>query len=247
MCDHRAVIPIALVAAGFAALAAGWLLLRRMGPRARIGQILAATQVVPVARARELAEQGPVRYVAVNGRVDSAEEFEDEHQRPLVYRRTRLELREARRWVAFEDVRQVVPFEISEGVDRISVDGAALDDGLVVVSRESVGTAADLAGIADRVPPGTPPGTPARLRLELLTSVDHARVLGVPTIDPERGPILRPGLGRPLVLTNLEPAEAMRLLAEGRRGWTRAISLLLGGGTAAVLAGVAWAVVDVLL
>ena len=58
--------------------------------------------------------------------------------------------------------------------------------------------------------------------------------------------MLRPGLGRPLILTNLEPREAMRLLADGRRGTTRAISLLLGGGTAAVLAGVAWVVVDAL-
>ena len=36
----------------------------------------------------------------------------------------------------------------------------------------------------------------------------------------------------------------MRLLADGRQGTTRAISLLLGGGTAAVLGGVAWALVD---
>lgn len=247
MCDHRAVIPLVLIVAGFIALAAGWILLRRMGPGARIGQILAATKVVSVADARDLAARGSVRYVGVFGRVDSVAEFEDEDHRPLVFRRTRLELREGRRWAAFEDVREVVPFEISERLDRIAVDGDSLDEGLVVVRRESVGTAADLAGIGDRVPADTPPETPARLRLELLTSVDHVRVLGVPTMDPDRGAILRPGLGRPLVLTNLEPAEAMRLLADGRRGMTRAISLLFGGGTAAILAGVAWAVVDALL
>ncbi len=240
-------IPLALVVAGFVALAAGWVLLRRMGPGARIGQILAATPLVPVSRAKELADRGDIRYVAVAGRVDSAEEFEDENQRPLVYRRTRLELRAGRRWTSFEDVRKVAPFGISEGLDRIAVDGDALADGLVVVSRESVGTAADLEGIADRVPPGTRPETPARVRIELLTSVDHARVLGVPTVDPERGTIMRPGMGRPLVVTNLEPAEAMRLLGAGRRGTTRAISVLLGGGTAAIMAGVAWAVVDALV
>jgi hypothetical protein len=77
--------------------------------------------------------------------------------------------------------------------------------------------------------------------------VDHALVLGVPAIDPEQGPILRPGLGRPLILTNLEAKEAMRLLAAGRQGTTRAIGVLLGIGVAAVLAGVAWAVIDALL
>jgi len=175
------------------------------------------------------------------GRVDAAEALEDEDQRPLVLRRRLLELQDGRRWTAFEDVREVVPFAISEGLDRIAVDGDTLDEGLVVVTRESVGIAGDLG---DRVPDGTDPATPARLRIDLLSSVDHALVLGVPTVDPARGPILRPGLNRPLILTNLEPDEAIRLLGEGKRGTTRAISLLLGGGTAAVLGGVAWALID---
>src|SRR4051812_38329724 len=180
--------------------------MRRLGPDARIGRILAVTPVVPVSEARELASRGANRYVGVFGRVDAQEPFEDDAHRPLVLRRTRLELRRGSRWHAFEDNRDVVPFEISEGLDRIAVDGHALDSGLVVVQRESVGTAAD---IADRVPEGTPPQVPARLRIELLTAVDHALVLGVPAVDPEVGPILRPGLGRPLVLTNLEKDEAM--------------------------------------
>ena len=84
VCDHRPVIPLVLVVAGGAALAAGWLLLRGLGPGARVGRIIAATRVVPVAQARALAEQGPARYVGVQGRVDAAEPFEDEHGRPLV-------------------------------------------------------------------------------------------------------------------------------------------------------------------
>ena len=159
-------------------------------------------------------------------------------------RRRRLELQDGRRWTAFEDVREVVPFEIAEGLDRIAVDGDALDDGLVVVTRESVGTAADLA---DRVPDGHRPPRPARLRMDLLSSVDHALVLGVPVVDPERGPILRPGLGRPLILTTLEPTEAMRLLGDGPRGARPGRSACCSaGGAAAVLGGVAWALVDAL-
>jgi hypothetical protein len=238
------VIPLFLVVLGALALAAGWSLLRSLGPGARIGRVIAATPVVPVGRAVALASEGGPRYVGVLGRVDATEDFHDENDRPLVIRRTRLELRQGRRWVAFEDTREVVPFDINESLDHIAVDGGALDEGLVVVTRESVGTASDLG---ERAPAGTPPETPARLRIDLLTSVDHALVLGVPSVDPERGPILRPGLGRPLILTNLEAKEAMRLLADGRQGTTRAISLLLGGGTAAILAGVAWAVVDALV
>jgi hypothetical protein len=237
------VIPLVLIVGGMLAVIAAWWLLRGMGPGARIGRIIAATRVVPVSRAVALAGEGAPRYVGVLGRVDAAETLEDENQRPLVLRRRRLELQDGRRWTAFEDVREVVPFEISEGLDRIAVDGGALDDGLVVVSRESVGIAGDLG---DRVPDGTDPSTPARLRMDILTSVDHALVIGVPTVDPDRGPILRPGLNRPLILTNLEPNEAIRLLGEGKRGTTRTISLLLGGGTAAVLGGVAWALIDAL-
>jgi hypothetical protein len=243
VCNHRPVIPLVLVVAGGLAVAAGWLLMRRLGPGARLGRIIAATPVVPIARARELAERGTVRYVGVTGRVDAEEPFEDESGRPLVLRRSRLELRQGDSWRAVEDRREVVPFEISEGLDRIAVAGDELDEGLVIVTRESEGIGAD---IPDRVPPGTPPATPARLRLDLLSSVDHALVLGVPGSDPARGPILRAGLGHPLVLTNLEPAEAMRLMAGGRLGTTRAIGALLAGGVVAIVAGIAWAVLDVL-
>jgi hypothetical protein len=68
-------------------------------------------------------------------------------------------------------------------------------------------------------------------------------VLGVPVMT-DAGPLMRAGLGRPLIVTTLEPAEAMRLLASGRQQTTRAISGLLVGGLAAVVVGLAWAVVD---
>ncbi|MHB8892747.1 MAG: hypothetical protein ACYC65_11965 [Candidatus Limnocylindrales bacterium] len=232
--------PLLLALAGLAALVAGWLLMRRLGTGARIGRILAATPVVPLARAIELAGRGSPRYVAVGGRIGSAEEFEDEAGRPLVFRRTRLELRRGSAWTAVEDRREVVPFDVAGGLETMAVDADALGEGLVVVTRESEGTAGE---IPDRVPPGTDPATPVRLRVEHVSSIDHALVLGVPSVDPERGPMLRPGLGRPLVLTTLEPAEAMRLLAAGRRGATIAISVLLAGGLVTLVGGLLWAVV----
>ena len=237
-------IPLSLVVGGALVLAVGWFLMRRLGPDARNGRILAVTPLVPVAEAREIAARGSNRYVAVFGRVDAEEPFEDDAHRPLVFRRTRLELRRGRAWTAFEDHKEVVPFEINEGMDSIAIDGDRLDRGLVVVQRESVGVASDLP---DRAPEGTPPETPARLRIELLTAVDHALVLGVPTMDPARGPILGPGLGRPLVLTNLEKDEALRLLAQGRQPNTRIIAILLAAGAVGLLTGVVWAVLDALV
>ena len=229
---------IALFAAGLVALVAGWLLMQRLGTRARVGRILASTPVVPVDEAVRLAGGAP-RYVGVGGRLDSDQEFLDEHERPLVLRRSRLELRTGSRWRTVADHREVVPFGLAGGLASIAVDGEALDEGLIVVLRESLGNAGE---IPDRVPEGTPADTPARLRIELLTTVDHALALGVPTLGPDDQPILRAGLGRPLILTTLEPAEAMRLLAADHRTSTRAGAVLMAGGLVAAVAGLAWAI-----
>ena len=236
-------IPLLLVLVGTAALVAGWWLLRGLGPKARIGRILAATHVVEVGRAIQLAEAGEPRYVGVGGRLDADEPWDDESGRPLVFRRSSLERREGSTWVAFEEDRRSVPFQVSGALEHIGVDVDAIADGLVVVTRESEGTAAD---VPDRAPAGTSPTTPIRLRVEFLSTIDHALVLGVPTATPD-GPVMTAGLGRPLIVTTLEPAEAMRLLAEGRQTTTRAITGLLLGGGLVVLIGLGWAVADAFL
>ena len=92
-------IPIVL---GIAALVAGVLVLRTYGPSYRVGRLLAATPTVTIAEALDLAA-GPARYVKVSGRIDAEAEFEDDAHRPLVFRRTRLQLRRGRDWVSFED------------------------------------------------------------------------------------------------------------------------------------------------
>ena len=236
-------IPLLLVLVGTAALVAGWWLLRGLGPKARIGRILAATHVVEVGRAIQLAEAGEPRYVGVGGRLDADEPWDDESGRPLVFRRSSLERREGSTWVAFEEDRRSVPFQVSGALEHIGVDADAIADSLVFVTRESEGTAAD---VPDRAPTGTPPTTPIRLRVEFLSTIDHALVLGVPTATPG-GPVMTAGLGRPLIVTTLEPAEAMRLLAEGRQTTTRAITGLLLGGGLVVMIGLGWAVADAFL
>jgi len=230
------VTPLLLVAAGVLAFVGAFGVLRTLGPRYRVGRLLATTPKVSVEQALVLAQQAPGRYVRVDGRIEASEEFEDHDHRPLVFRRTRLEAQSARGWDAFEDNREQVPFGISEGLAGIAVDAAVLDAGLVVVPRESIGVASDLA---DRVPPGLPAATPVRARIEQLSSVEHAVVLGVPVSNGE-GPRLTSGLGRPLILTTLELPEAMRVLAGGRTTRPRIAAALVAVGGVLVAAGLGW-------
>jgi hypothetical protein len=245
------VTPPIVAAAGLLALVLGGLVLRSFGAGYRIGRLLATTPRVTVAEANAIAAAGERRYVAVSGRIDAEDEFEDADHRPLVFRRTRLETRPGRVWVPFEDQRQSVPFTINEGLDTIGVDVDALGDGLVVVPRESVGRAAD---VPDRAPAGTPGETPVRARIEQISSVEHAIVIGYPVAGEVAegaadGPaaLLTAGRGRPLILTVLEPDEAMRILAGGDAGRTRIAAGLLGAGALLLVGALAWALVTAVL
>lgn len=235
--------PLLLAILGAAALGAGFGVLRSYGPRYRVARLLATVPRISVAEAVALAARGTPRYVRVDGRIDAEDEFEDADHRPLVLRRTRLETQ--RRggwrggvWRAVEDGREVVPFEIRDGLDAIVVDGDALDDGLVVIPRESIGTAAD---IPDRVPADLAPTTAVRVRIEQVSSVEHATALGVPVIGDDGRARLTAGLGRPLVLATLEEREAMRVLADGGGLRPRVAALLLAAGLILLVAAAgAW-------
>jgi hypothetical protein len=205
------VSPPLLIALGALAFAVAVVILRSFGPGYRIGRLLASTPRVSVETARSIAEGDAPRYVRVDGRIDSETEFEDADHRPLVLRRTRVEVRRGGGWEAVEDNRELVPFEIHEGLAAIGVDGAALDTGLVVVPRLAAGVAGDLGS---RAPAGIEPTTPIRARIEQVSSVEHAIVLGAPGADEGRVRMTA-GLGRPLVLTTLEVPEAMRVLTGG--------------------------------
>jgi len=229
--------PLLLVAAGVVALIAAFVTLRSFGPRYRVGRLLAATPAVTVAQARQLAESGLADYVRVSGRIDAEDTFEDADHRPLVLRRTRFVARSGRGWTPFEDSRETVPFEIHEGLDTIGIDSAALDDGLVVIARETEGVAGD---IGDRAPPDLDPSTPVRAIIEQVSAVDHAIVIGVPTSGEDGAVAMTAGLGRPLILTTLETDEAMRILARGSNR-PRFVAACLVAGAALIVAGLAWA------
>ena len=234
-----AVSPLLLLALGLVALAVGIVARRSLGARYRVGTLLSTAPLVTVADARSLAA-GPSRYVQIAGRIDSETDFEDDAHRPLVFRRTRLQIRAGSRWVDLEDRRERVPFEVREGLDAIAIDDEALDVGLVVVVRESMGSAAE---VPDRVPAGTGPSTPVRLRIEQVSSVEHAIVAGVPGVDASGVPRMSAGLGRPLIVATMDRPDAMRVLAEGRRGQPVALAVTVVVGVVLVAVALLWAIV----
>ncbi|HEX5466400.1 MAG TPA: hypothetical protein VFW92_06960 [Candidatus Limnocylindrales bacterium] len=231
-------IPIVLILAGLGCLAAGLGLLRWLGPRLRVARLLAAAPPVSIDQAATLARRGPARYVRVRGRVTSNEEFPDEFDRPLVYRRRRLELRSpgAARWQTVEDEIEAVPFAVEERGAAIGVDAARLEEGLVVLSREAEGTAAE---VPQRLPEGTDPRATVRHRILQVSAIEHVEVAGRPALDPDGHPTMTAGLGRPLILSTLERDEAMRVIAGGRRRRVAVAGGLMAAGLVLVAAGLA--------
>jgi hypothetical protein len=241
-----AVAPLLLAAAGVVALGVAAAILRSFGPRYRVGRLLAVVAQISVAEAVRLAEAGAVRYIRIDGRIDSEAEFEDSEHRPLVLRRTTFEWRAAgrRSWTRFDTRTEAVPFVVREGLDEIGVDVDQLGDGLIVTPRESVGAVRDIEEMSAA---GIPQDAEARLLVELVSSVDHAAVIGVPARAADGRITIGPGLGRPLIVSTLEHDEAMRVLTGGATGRSRIAIACLSAGIALVGLAAAWWLVDSLL
>ncbi|MFO1540352.1 MAG: hypothetical protein ACKOTZ_07880 [Chloroflexota bacterium] len=241
-------IAAALLLAGIAALVVALVLLRRVGAAWRVGRLLAVAPVLPLAEVAAAARSGEERLVRIHGRIASDEEFPDENDKPLVYRRQRLEWSDARgRRHPLDDERLAVPFGLEDRQDFVALDLAALGAGLVVVPRVAEGTAAEIPEhMRERIPAARLPADPAarvHLRVEQVSAVEHATAIGVPRIGPDGEPQLTAGLGRPLILTPLDPPAAMRVLAADRRGTVRAIVVLLAASGALVGAALVAAVI----
>ncbi len=236
--------PLLCLVLGVAVLAAGIAVLSSYGSRYRVGRLLSATPRVTIAEALGIASAGPPRYVRVDGRIDSADDFPDEHQRPLVFRRRRLEARRRGRWNVIDEQLERVPFEVREDLDGIAVDGAVLDTGLVVLPRESSGTASE---IPERMPAGLPRASRVRYRVSQVSAVEHAIVLGVPVREPDGSAAMTAGFGRPLVVSTLEVPEAMRVLGGGSRSRAFLAVGLLVGGLSLCAIGLVWALGQALL
>lgn len=232
-----------LIVLGFVLLLAGVALIASFGNRLRVGRLIAGTRTASLAELRSLAAAPHPVYVRVAGRVDSEDEFEDAAHRPLVFRRTLVQLRRHvwRGWETVDESRETVPFAVADASGSVAIDPADLDVGLVVIPREATGVAGDMP---DRVPSGTPPDAPVRVRIQQISSVEHATVLGIPEARPD-GLWLRPAPGKPVVLTTLEQPEAMRILADGRQPLIRLAVGLFAVGCGATAIGVVAAVLGV--
>jgi hypothetical protein len=185
-----------------------------------------------------MAERRDGGYVRVTGRVASDEEFPDENDNPLVFRRRRLQRLEGRDWSTIGDERDAVPFWLEEKGVRVGIDVDAIGDGLVVVPRLAEGLASELEagmipGLAD-----IDPQTRLRLRVEQLSAVEHAWAGGVVERGPDGKPRMTAGLGRPMLLTPLEPPVAMRVLASESRRTVLSAAVLLVVAAVAVTASV---------
>jgi hypothetical protein len=227
--------------AGVVVLVIALVLLRSLGLRFRLGRILAATPEVTLEECRELAA-GPPVYVRVNGRVSSAEEFPDDNDRPLVFRRTRLDVAvDASRWRTVLDEREAVPFGVESRSEFVAIDQDALGDGLVAIPRVATGEVGQLHGELAEAAKGADPDAPARLTYEQLSAVEHVTACGTPVLRDGK-PTLTAGLGRPLIVTVLERPAAMRLLASGARARVTAAALLIAAGLALFVLAVGFAI-----
>lgn len=236
-------VALLLALLGAASLAAGAWLLRSTGNAWRVARVLATAPDVPLAEVVAAGGLRP-RYLRTHGRISSDEEFPDESQRPLVFRRTRLQRGDGtdRGWRTLDEQRLAVPFRIEERGAFLDVDADALGDGLVVMPREAKGVAADMpAELAAAAGEPLPAETPVRVRIDQISAVEHATVAGVVERGPDGTLRITAGMGRPLILTTVEPAAAMRLLAaDGRRRVVAAaVTLVAGAGLLVMAAAVA--------
>lgn len=233
-------LPFALAVVGLLALVIALQLLRTLGGRFRLGRTLAAASEVTLEECRELAA-GPPVYVRVSGRVSSDEEFPDDNDRPLVFRRTRLEVAVAGgKWRTVLDQREAVAFGVESRSEFVAIDQDALGGGLVAIPRVANGLVAELHGDMATAAAGAAPDAAVRLTYEQLSAVEHVTVCGTPVLRDGK-PTLTAGLGRPLIVTVLDRPAAMRLLASGARARVAAATLLIAAGLALLVlaAGVA--------
>ena len=233
-------LAVILAALGVGAILGSEWLARRFAPRYVLGRTLAAARHVTIDRARDIAIAGETRYVRIHGRISSHEEFPDENDRPLVYRRKRIEMLDADgRWQSAGPDVEGVPFGVESRSSFIAVDGAAVGRGLIVVPRVAEGIAGDLPA---ELSEGIDPQRPARLVVEQVSAVEHAFVAGVPRLSSDGEPRMTGGANRPLVLTTLELDDTMRLLGGRQRLLVFGLSGLFGTGIVllilAVVAGV---------
>jgi hypothetical protein len=119
------------VLVGVALIVIGLLLSRRTNVRTRAGKLLAGlSPITPTEALRLAALRGDsAPYLAIKGSVDASEIFEDEHHRPLVFRRERVSIADEQGWRVIDVAERSLPFVISDPSSAIRIATADLADG----------------------------------------------------------------------------------------------------------------------
>ena len=158
-----------------------------------------------------------------HGRISSDEEFPDEANRPLVFRRRRLERKDGRgNWQVLEEQRLAVPFGVEERGAFLAVDIDALEtaSSSYRASRAAPPPSCRRTSAAGLAAP-LPPSTAVRLRIDQLSAVEHATVAGVVARRRDGTLHITAGRGRPLILLERGAGchdAAARGRAPGERG-----------------------------
>ena len=121
-----------------------------------------------------------------------------------------------------------MPFQVNEGLASIGIDGPPSTSAWSSCRGRRSGRPPRHRGM---LPEDLDPATRVRLRVEQISAVEHATVVGTPGPRSGRPAVLTAGRGRPLILSTLEPAEAMQLLSGGRNR-AMVVAILLVGGLA---------------
>jgi hypothetical protein len=227
---------MSLALAGVALAVVGAWLLR--GVRGyRVARTLRGAAEIPLAEVPRRAAESDGRYVRIRGRIASDEEFPDEQDRPLVFRIRRVQTAaRAGDWRTIDEERTGVPFGLQDRGVLVALDIDALDEGLVVLARESTGHARE---VRDRLPAEIPDEALVRYRIEQVSAVEHAVAAGVPSLTGDGRAILTAGMGRPLILSTLDIPDAMRVLSGDQRTRVVTAGVLLAVGLALAAIGIA--------
>jgi hypothetical protein len=238
-----------LFAAGVTLAAVSLLFMRRSGASPAVARRLAGPREVRVGQllGTEMLPDRPVRVV---GRIRCREPLElADGERLVAYHRD-VEVRIGGSWRSIERLRETRSFDLWDHDGSLSVDPSRAAEPLIVIPKVWRGDPAELeephASAVARLTERNGPATEARATTRSVNVTDRLLVLARAKLDGAGQPHLEPPSGGYLV-TNLELAEAMRLLG-GRRGRLVAASIIaLAASAILIIVGGLGAVVSVLL
>ena len=238
-----------MIVAGATLAAVSLLVLRHAGASPGIARRLAGPREVRVGQLLG-PEALPERPVRVAGRIRCREPLElGDGERLVAYHRD-VEVRIGGRWRSIERMRETRSFDLWDHDGSLSVDPSRAAEPLIVIPKVWRGDPAELeephASAVARLSERHGPATEARATTRSVNVTDRLLVLARAKLDGAGRPHLEPPSGGYL-LTNLELAEAMRLLG-GRRGRLAATSILaLAASIILLVVGGLGAIVSALL